>query len=48
MIGIYLKNLLKFHHRLIGSAESVKGNTERGAAKFQTVCASCHGFDGIA
>ncbi len=32
----------------IGMDKSVKGNVERGAAKFQTVCASCHGFDGTA
>jgi thiosulfate dehydrogenase len=32
----------------IGMDKSVKGNAERGAATFQTVCASCHGFDGRA
>jgi thiosulfate dehydrogenase len=32
----------------IGMDKSVKGNAERGAAKFQTICASCHGFDGTA
>ncbi len=32
----------------IGMDKSVKGNAERGAAKFQTICASCHGFDGKA
>lgn len=32
----------------IGMDKSVKGNAERGAAKFQTICASCHGFDGRA
>ncbi len=32
----------------ISMDKSVKGNAERGAARFQTICASCHGFDGRA
>ncbi|MDH3472202.1 MAG: cytochrome c [Rhodospirillales bacterium] len=32
----------------VAADKSVKGNAARGAAVFQNVCASCHGFDGTA